>query len=459
MRRALVILAALGAALVVAIPAQADLGRCSFDEQPASPRIVPGKLDGLPFNVLLPSDYGATSRRYPVLYLLHGGDYNENTWLVQTRLQEFTAPFTGGRAAIVVLPDGGPMGFYADWKDGTQQWESYHLRRLVPYVDAHFRTRANREFRAVAGFSLGGFGAMHYAARHPDLFVAAASFSGLVHLTTPEDPYRGAASEPRPGAGEPGAAYGGRPAPRYEPPTDAGSGCQSNGSAFGDRTGDAVVWHDHNPTDLASNLRGLSLYVGAGDGVPCDDEAGMSPSLLFGAEPGALEMSRALDGALTAAGVAHTTAFAPCGLHSMVSAEHHLEAFWPQMMRAFQGKPPPVRFDHRTADPDFAVWGWTFHADRQRAMEFLEARGITRHGLTLTGSGTETIVTPRLFRRRQLVQVTGARPGPLARADRRGRLTLTVDLGPPHARAQFGAGDAPPEFVTRRVVLAPRGRR
>src|SRR5437868_2168644 len=80
-----------------AVPsARADETTCTNNPvPPANPRIVRGTLDGLHFNVLVPSDYATdTSRRYPVLWLLHGGDYNENNWLDQTDVLKFTAPFT-----------------------------------------------------------------------------------------------------------------------------------------------------------------------------------------------------------------------------------------------------------------------------------------------------------------------------------------------------------------------------
>lgn len=81
---------------------------------------------------------------------------------------------------LVVMPRGGSGGFYTDWRrdpERVNQWERFHIGRLVPFIDATYRTRATRAFRAVAGLSMGGFGAMRYAARHPDLFAAAGSFS------------------------------------------------------------------------------------------------------------------------------------------------------------------------------------------------------------------------------------------------------------------------------------------
>lgn len=455
MRRAAPVLAAVGAALLL-LPGTslANQSNCSYGDPPApSPRIVHAQLDGLDFNVLLPSDYATSGRRYPVLFLLHGADYNENTWLTQSDIEAFTAPFTDERAAIVVMPDGGPMGFYTDWYQGDEQWETYHLRRLVPYVDAQFRTIADGAHRAVAGFSMGGFGAMRYAARHPELFAAAGSFSGINHQTAPEAPYGGPGpSDRRSGAGSPGPVAAPVPARAYRPPDDAGSGCgQQNGSDFGDRVSDAVIWHGNDPADLAPDFAGVALYVYAGNGTPCGPEDALGPpAALAGIEPAIRSLNETFDGALTAAAVPHTTDFRSCGLHQMQSAQRGLHAFWPVMTRAW-GRPPLAWIArYRSIDRDFAVWGWRFRADPKRADEFLEIENAGQRGFTLTGSGTETVVTAPLYKPRARYRIGGALPA-TARASRSGRLVLRVDLGAPHTQRQFSGG--PPAFVERSVTV------
>jgi len=144
-------------------------------------------------------------------------------------------------------------------------------------------------------------------------------------------------------------------------------------------------------------------------------------------------------------------------VHTMRYAERDLHAFWPVMLDAF-GSPAPASFDYRGVDPDISVWGWTFHADPHRAPEFLEIRGAGPSGLTLTGSGTETVVTAAMFRPHQPVTVSGAQPE-AARADAEGWLTIRVDLGPPHTEEQFSPGSSQPDFVTRVVHFTPSGTR
>ena len=434
--------------LALASPARAAQS-CQLDATAPepSPRIVTSELDGVPFDVLLPPDYATSSRRYPVLYLLHGRQYSEHTWLRKTDVEELSAEMSGDRAAIVVMPTAGSDAWYFDYFDRSQLWERYLFERLIPHVDRTFRTRAGGAHRAIAGFSTGGLSAAYLASSHPHDFAAVGSFSGLVHLTLPEAAYDGPGDvEPSDGAGEPGAARG-PAASDYRTPT---AGC-GGGDALGDRNRDAWNWHAHNPTDLARNLRGLGVYIGAGNGASCGTGDASDPILLAGVEPGILAMTEAYASALTAAGVPHTFDRYPCGLHNMASAGRALRAFWPVMAEAF-GRAAPRAFDFRSAASDFEAWGWAFRADTKRAPELLEVRDASSSGVTLTGSGTTTVVTPAVAQPGQRVSVSGAAPAS-ATADGDGRLTLAVDLGPPNTAAQFSGGSR--AVVARRVRLTP----
>src|SRR4051794_41847690 len=114
------------------------------------------------------------------------------------------------------MPDAGPAAPYTDWhRRGVPvrpRWEDYHVGELVPWVDARFRTVAGRRGRAIAGLSMGGLGALSYAARHPRTFVAAASFSGALEIGSdaaggppgPPHPPRGGAPPPGPPPPPPG---------------------------------------------------------------------------------------------------------------------------------------------------------------------------------------------------------------------------------------------------------------
>jgi len=156
--------------------------------------------------VYLPAGYGGATTRYPVFYYLHGLTGNETNWVELGKLDEAADGL--GLQAIVVMPDGDD-GFYVDglakpdydacMKDGTglfvpqkqnkrdtcvraRKYETYITKDLVGHVDATYRTIAKREARAIAGLSMGGFGALMLSMRHPDLFSAAASHSGVDSL-------------------------------------------------------------------------------------------------------------------------------------------------------------------------------------------------------------------------------------------------------------------------------------
>ncbi|QHL88782.1 esterase family protein [Nibribacter ruber] len=159
---------------------------------------VKSKVLGQPveYSIYLPSDYSQSNRRYPVLYLLHGYTDDETGWaqfgeahLIADRLMQ-----TGQiPPMIIVMPDAG-VTWYVNSADGKASYEDFFIQEFIPFIDKEYRTRASREFRAVAGLSMGGYGSLIYAMRHPDMFTAAAPLSAAVRtdaevLATPEADY------------------------------------------------------------------------------------------------------------------------------------------------------------------------------------------------------------------------------------------------------------------------------
>ena len=133
-------------------------------------------------NVLLPDDYFSTTwRRYPVMYLLHGGAQDFRKFDLEDDIRGLTA----GRRLIVVMPDGGTAGWYSNpvrSYSGARNYESFHLGQVVPWIDANFRTFAEYDGRAVSGFSMGGFGALKYTAKYYGHFASVSSHSGPASL-------------------------------------------------------------------------------------------------------------------------------------------------------------------------------------------------------------------------------------------------------------------------------------
>jgi enterochelin esterase-like enzyme len=122
------------------------------------------------FGLLLPPDYNQSTRRYPVLYLLHGSGQQHATWGRQTLR-------SGATGMIVVMPDNDRARYAA--ADGTvdARYDTFVASELIDYVDAHYRTVATREGRAIGGLSIGGFGAMLLGLKHADRFAAIGAFS------------------------------------------------------------------------------------------------------------------------------------------------------------------------------------------------------------------------------------------------------------------------------------------
>ena len=131
-------------------------------------------------NVLLPDDYATSGRTYPVLYMFHGGadDFRQFDFL---GIRDLTA----GKPIIVVMPDGGHAGWYSNPVTsfvGPRNWETFHIAQLLPWIEANFRTYAEYDGRAVGGFSMGGFGALKYAAKYYGHFASVSAHSGPASL-------------------------------------------------------------------------------------------------------------------------------------------------------------------------------------------------------------------------------------------------------------------------------------
>jgi enterochelin esterase-like enzyme len=134
------------------------------------------------YTIYLPPDYQTSSRRYPVVYLLHGYTDNDTGWLQFGEINQ-----TADRAIaeqqippmIIVMPDGGVSWYINDYQ-GKVRYEDFFFQEFIPYIDATYRTRPEKEFRGIAGLSMGGWGTLIYALRHPEMFAAAAAFSAAV---------------------------------------------------------------------------------------------------------------------------------------------------------------------------------------------------------------------------------------------------------------------------------------
>jgi putative tributyrin esterase len=134
----------------------------------------------LPYNVILPPGYRASrTTRYPVLYLLHGLAGHYTDWVTRTNVADYAAQYR----MVVVMPEGNDSWYVDSGGVATDKYESYILKELIPDVDQRFHTIQARYGRAVAGLSMGGYGAIKYGLKYPATFVFAASMSGAFGVT------------------------------------------------------------------------------------------------------------------------------------------------------------------------------------------------------------------------------------------------------------------------------------
>lgn len=386
--------------------------------------------------VLLPRGYDP-SARYPVLLLLHGHGGGYQDWVnhdVRGVLDSF-----GRTPLITVMPDGGYDGFYSDWY-GTDvldastrptsppAWETFHIRELLPWIDAHYPTLADRGHRFVAGLSMGGFGTMSYAARHPDLFGAAGSFSGAVYpdSTYPLGPL---------GQQEASNLPDGKPADRC---------------IWGDPATQDVVWRDHDPTELARNLSTVRIFLASGNGVPVgrhDDPTKPSPGGVL-VENAVYQENLQFALALDARGIPHHDEFYGPGVHDWSYWRDDLGVFLDDtVLDAMENEHPPPTppygtFDFESAARAFSVWDWSFLTHRDPVeMTYLDRVGFD--GFLVRGSGRLDVVTGALYvpLSRHSVSIVGAVPSTDSlRADAAGRLHFQLDLGPSHVTQQYVFG-------------------
>jgi S-formylglutathione hydrolase FrmB len=129
------------------------------------------------------------TRTLPVLYFLHGVPSDPKTLIEDEGLADQVAAYVthGGVPFVLAVPDGNGAHHddteWADALDGTDRVETRLLRQVVPAVEG--RHRRDAAHRSIAGFSMGGYGAMNLALRHPDVFGAVASISGYFHVDDP----------------------------------------------------------------------------------------------------------------------------------------------------------------------------------------------------------------------------------------------------------------------------------
>jgi enterochelin esterase-like enzyme len=149
-----------------------------MDELKLTSKILKGERK---FAVYLPPDYETSSRSYPVLYLLHGYTDDQTGWVQFGEVQHIAdKAINEGTATpmIIIMPDADTgLPGYTNALSGNWNYEDFFFEEFMPYVEGRFRIKKKKQFRAVAGLSMGGGGSFLYALHRPDLFSSAAPLS------------------------------------------------------------------------------------------------------------------------------------------------------------------------------------------------------------------------------------------------------------------------------------------
>jgi S-formylglutathione hydrolase FrmB len=253
----------------------------------------------LRYGVYLPPSYNASpAKKYPVLYFLHGLFEDETRWSSRGRTDEIMdRMIADGKIGefIVAVPFGG-TSFYTNLRDGSEKWEDVIITEFVPMIESTYRVNASRATRGISGTSMGGYGALKLAMKHPDLFGSASAHSAVLM----ED-----LSAAKVSAGR---------LQRLQSLFDRVFGISK----------DLTYWEANNPMVLAKDtkkLNGLKLYFDCGT----EDE--------YGFDVGA----RRLDEMLTKAGYPHEAHLYP-GRHGWDYAMQHTGESLLFHWKAFSGK-------------------------------------------------------------------------------------------------------------------------
>lgn len=154
-------------------------------------------------NVYVPAEYEInTKKEYPVLYLVHGWGEDENGWSIQGHMANIMDGLIASKKSvpmIVVMPSG-DIKTNSDVREASGNITDIYIKDLIPYIDGTFRTKTDRENRAMAGLSRGGFQTTMTVLPNMDMFAWMGTFSGFfVRPNTPiEDAFNGAFKDPGP---------------------------------------------------------------------------------------------------------------------------------------------------------------------------------------------------------------------------------------------------------------------
>jgi S-formylglutathione hydrolase FrmB len=248
---------------------------------------IPSKILNrpVPYCIVLPPSFDVDkARHFPILYFFHGLGDNEQffvhsgAWNLVEDMRD-----TGELKEFLIATPDARSTFYINARDGKERYEDFLVQEFFPYIESRYRAAPGRANRAISGISMGGYGALHLAFRHPQLFSSVSAHSAALIDKLPTFLAGTAPNSPR--SRVLGGVFGNPPDPSF--------------------------WDQNSPIAMArtANLAGLKIYFDCGD----EDD--------FGFDSGAT----ALDKVLTSRHVPHEFHIYP-GRHDATYFAAHLPA-------------------------------------------------------------------------------------------------------------------------------------
>lgn len=134
------------------------------------------------FTIYLPADYETANRTYPVVYLLHGYTDDNTGWLQFGEINRYAdkAIADGTIPPMIIVMPNADSSWYINSYDGKEKYEDFFIKEFMPHIEQAYRIKTEKQYRGVAGLSMGGYGTLIYAIKYPQLFSAAAALSAAV---------------------------------------------------------------------------------------------------------------------------------------------------------------------------------------------------------------------------------------------------------------------------------------
>lgn len=254
------------------------------------------------YAIYLPPSYDSATRKYPVLYFLHGLNENEMRWSTRggadAVLDKLIAEGKSDEF-IVAIPAVDSQSFYTNARAGGAPWEDVVVKEFIPMVESTYRVNATRATRAISGISMGGYGSLKIAMKHPEMFSAVSAYSAAL-------------------------------VPSFETTSVSGQRLAAFKALFDRIYGinfagpqDLSYWDANNPLTLAKDttkLQGMKIYFACGT----EDDYGF------------YEGHKVLDDILTKASYPHEAHLYP-GPHGWEFAKQHIDQSFLFHWKAFSG--------------------------------------------------------------------------------------------------------------------------